>query len=436
MTFFDKTKTGALTESLASDSMYLQEALAGKLSQWVYSIGQFIIGIIISFIFGWKLTLVLLALTPLNVVATTIQFKFLQNSDSQGMEAYNKVQRLHCNHPSRLRPEKSLKNPSAAFALFIPSPKWTFRLTVTKRLSSLSCAPGREMVTSPALRMASPGSSSSEHILWAFGTAAALSFQTRCNVCGRFLHLNLSAQHVLVVFFAVIMGGWGLGQAGALSTDFAKGKAAAMKIFYAIDNVPNIDVNSNKGLIPTALEGRIEFDNVTFRYPTRPDIEILRGLSLAIPAGTSMAICGSSGCGKSTIVSLIERFYDPVGGRVMVDGRDIREYNLRWLRRQIGLVSQEPILFATSIRANIAYSSDAEVPDDVIVAAATQANAHSFITQFPDGYKTEVGERGVQMSGGQKQRIAIARAVLKDPRILLLDEATSALDAGAKLQHH
>lgn len=241
---------------------------------------------------------------------------------------------------------------------------------------------------------------------------------------------------MLVVFFAVIMGGWGLGQAGALSTDFAKGKAAAMKIFYAIDNVPNIDVNSNKGLIPTALEGRIEFDNVTFRYPTRPDIEILRGLSLAIPAGTSMAICGSSGCGKSTIVSLIERFYDPVGGRVMVDGRDIREYNLRWLRRQIGLVSQEPILFATSIRANIAYSSDAEVPDDVIVAAATQANAHSFITQFPDGYKTEVGERGVQMSGGQKQRIAIARAVLKDPRILLLDEATSALDAGAKLQHH
>jgi ATP-binding cassette subfamily B (MDR/TAP) protein 1 len=143
----------------------------------------------------------------------------------------------------------------------------------------------------------------------------------------------------------------------------------------------------------------------------------------------TVALVGESGSGKSTIISLIERFYDPDSGQILIDGIDIKQFQVRWLRQQIGLVSQEPILFKTTIRENISYGRDDVVPDTEIEAASKVANAHKFITALPDGFNTTVGERGVQLSGGQKQRVAIARAIVKDPKILLLDEATSALDA-------
>jgi len=143
----------------------------------------------------------------------------------------------------------------------------------------------------------------------------------------------------------------------------------------------------------------------------------------------TVALVGESGCGKSTVISLIERFYDPNSGNVLLDGVNIRKFKLSWFRQQMGLVSQEPILFNESIRSNIAYGNQAGVTEEEIIAATRAANAHSFISSLPQGYDTSVGERGVQLSGGQKQRIAIARAILKNPVILLLDEATSALDA-------
>jgi ATP-binding cassette subfamily B (MDR/TAP) protein 1 len=143
----------------------------------------------------------------------------------------------------------------------------------------------------------------------------------------------------------------------------------------------------------------------------------------------TVALVGESGCGKSTVISLIERFYDPDSGNVLLDGVNIRKFKLSWFRQQMGLVSQEPILFNESIRSNIAYGNQAGVTEEEIIAATRAANAHSFISSLPQGYDTSVGERGVQLSGGQKQRIAIARAILKNPVILLLDEATSALDA-------
>jgi ATP-binding cassette subfamily B (MDR/TAP) protein 1 len=143
----------------------------------------------------------------------------------------------------------------------------------------------------------------------------------------------------------------------------------------------------------------------------------------------TVALVGESGCGKSTVISLIERFYDPNSGNVLLDGVNIRKFKLSWFRQQMGLVSQEPILFNETIRSNIAYGNQAGVTEEEIIAATRAANAHSFISSLPQGYDTSVGERGVQLSGGQKQRIAIARAILKNPVILLLDEATSALDA-------
>ncbi len=165
-----------------------------------------------------------------------------------------------------------------------------------------------------------------------------------------------------------------------------------------------------------------------FAYPTRKDVPVLDGLDLRVQAGEIVALVGQSGAGKSTIASLLARLYDPDQGRILLDASDLRDLDPAWLRQQIGAVAQEPILFSTTIADNIRYARP-DASDADVEAAARAANAHEFISRFPEGYETLVGERGVQLSGGQKQRVAIARAVLKDPRILILDEATSALDA-------
>lgn len=189
-----------------------------------------------------------------------------------------------------------------------------------------------------------------------------------------------------------------------------------------------IDSSSDTGKKLSSITGDISFRNVSFAYPTRPNTMVFNGLSLDIDAGKTVALVGPSGSGKSTTVSLLERFYDPLSGSITLDGTDLREINVQWLREHIGLVSQEPVLFARSIKENIAYGMPGAT-DDEIIQVARSANAHDFISKFPSGYDTHVGDKGAQLSGGQKQRIAIARILLKNPKILLLDEATSALDS-------
>ncbi|KAG5383524.1 hypothetical protein IGI04_034994 [Brassica rapa subsp. trilocularis] len=231
------------------------------------------------------------------------------------------------------------------------------------------------------------------------------------------------------VFFALTMTALAVSQTSAMAPDRNKAKDSASSIFEILDSKPKIDSSSNEGTVLPIVHGHIEFQHVSFRYPTRPDIQIFSDLCLTISSGQTVALVGESGSGKSTVISLIERFYDPDSGKILLDQVDVRTLKLSWLRQHMGLVSQEPVLFNETIRSNIAYGKTGEATEEEIITAAKAANAHNFISTLPQGYETSVGERGVQLSGGQKQRIAIARAILKDPKILLLDEATSALDA-------
>ena len=216
----------------------------------------------------------------------------------------------------------------------------------------------------------------------------------------------------------------------------ASARGAAPRLFATIDRVPPIDSAREEGVKPSKVIGEITFENVDFNYPSRPDVQVIKDLSLTFPAGKTTALVGASGSGKSTVISLVERFYDPLAGYVRLDGLDIRDFNLKWLRSQIGLVSQEPILFSTTIRKNIEYGlvgtpHQNAIPEEklrLVREACYKANADGFISRLPSGYDTVVGERGFLLSCGQKQRIAIARAIVSDPCILLLDEATSALD--------
>ncbi|XP_040990136.1 putative multidrug resistance protein [Juglans microcarpa x Juglans regia] len=239
---------------------------------------------------------------------------------------------------------------------------------------------------------------------------------------------NEQGGHVLIAGFNVLMGGLSILSALPNLTGITEAMTAASRISEMIGRVPTIDSEDKKGKALSHVRGEIEFKDIYFSYPSRPDMRILEDFNLKVPAGKRVGLVGGSGSGKSTVIALLQRFYDPIEGDVILDGYKIRRLQLKWLRSQLGLVNQEPVLFATSIKENILFGKEGASMDTVINAAKA-ANAHDFITKLPDGYETQVGQFGFQLSGGQKQRIAIARALLRDPKILLLDEATSALDA-------
>ena len=227
-------------------------------------------------------------------------------------------------------------------------------------------------------------------------------------------------------------------QAGSVFSfvpDISLAKSAASDIIRLLDSTPEIDATSPQGDIPKDVKGRIRFESVHFRYPTRPGVRVLRGLNLTVDPGTYVALVGASGCGKSTMIQLIERFYDPLAGTVYLDEQPITKYNVSEYRKSIALVSQEPTLYAGTVRFNIllgATKPAEEVTQNEIEDACRSANILEFIQSLPDGFDTQVGGKGSQLSGGQKQRIAIARALLRNPKVLLLDEATSALDSNSE----
>ena len=247
---------------------------------------------------------------------------------------------------------------------------------------------------------------------------------------------QMTLSDVLTIMLSIMIGAFSLGGVAPNAQAFTTSVAAAAKIFNTIDRSSPLNPMDDKGAKLDHVKGTVELRNIKHIYPSRAEVVVMEDVSLVVPAGKTTALVGASGSGKSTVVGLVERFYDPVGGEVFLDGHDVSTLNLRWLRQQISLVSQEPTLFSTTIFGNIAHgligteyehASD-EQQRELIENAAKMANAHDFVTGLPEGYQTNVGERGFLLSGGQKQRIAIARAMVCDPRILLLDEATSALD--------
>jgi len=236
-----------------------------------------------------------------------------------------------------------------------------------------------------------------------------------------------TAGHLIVILYTALDASYKIGQLLPFLGVFSAGQAAAKKIYHILDRIPKIDSSSTGGIHPKQFKGNIRFNRVSYCYPSRPDVKVLRNISFNISAGQTVAIVGHSGCGKSTCIQLLQRFYDPLHGEIELNGYAIKDVNVRWLRGQIGVVSQEPVLFSTTIAENIRFGHLIASQED-IVRAAKLANAHEFIQQLPFGYNTQVGEKGAQLSGGQKQRVAIARALIRDPKILLFDEATSALD--------
>lgn len=237
---------------------------------------------------------------------------------------------------------------------------------------------------------------------------------------------DYTVSDLLIVFFNILLGAMQIGKMSPYLEAFSEARGAASAIFSIIDRIPTI-ISKNSGRQIDILHGDLSFRSVHFNYPSRPDIGILDALDLQVRSGETVALVGTSGCGKSTCIQLIQRFYDPVRGAILLDGHDIRDLNISWLRSQIGVVGQEPVLFGTTIGENIRFGRE-DATQDEIEKAAKDANAHNFIMKLPMKYDTMVGERGTHLSGGQKQRIAIARVLVRNPKILLLDEATSALD--------
>ncbi|CAL9779158.1 unnamed protein product [Musa acuminata subsp. burmannicoides] len=403
--FFDKeANTGEVIAKISGDTFLIQDAMGEKAGKFIQLVSSFVGGFIVAFVQGWQLTLVMLSTIPPMVLAAAVMATVLTKMAARGQTAYSEAAATVEQTIGSIRTVVSFTGEEHAIKKYNKSLKSAYKASVLEGLS------------------AGVGLGATFGIVF-FGYGLGIWFGSKM-----ILKKNYTGGDVINVIFAVITGSMSLGQASPCTSAFAAGQVAAFKMFETINRKPEIDAYDTTGTTLDDIRGDIELKDVCFSYPARPHEQILKGLSLFVQGGTSVALVGESGSGKSTIISLLERFYDPQAGEILIDGINLKEFKLRWIRGKIGLVSQEPVLLASTIRENIAYGKD-DATIDEIKAAADLASASKFIDKLPQGLDTLVGEHGIQLSGGQKQRVAIARAVLKDPRILLLDEATSALDA-------
>lgn len=406
--FFDTdARTGDIVFSVSTDTLLVQDAISEKVGNFIHYLSTFLAGLVVGFVAAWKLALLSVAVIPGIAFAGGLYAYTLTGLTSKSRESYANAGIIAEQAIAQVRTVYSYVGESKALNSYSDAIQNTLKLGYKAGMAKglgLGCTYG----------------------------IACMSWALVFWYAGVFIRNGQTdGGKAFTAIFSAIVGGMSLGQSFSNLGAFSKGKAAGYKLMEVIKQRPSIAHDPSNGKCLPEISGNIEFKDVTFSYPSRPDVIIFRKFSIFFPAGKTVAVVGGSGSGKSTVVSLIERFYDPNQGQVLLDNVDLKTLQLKWLRDQIGLVNQEPALFATTILENILYGMpDATMAE--VEAAASAANAHSFITLLPKGYSTQVGERGVQLSGGQKQRIAIARAMLKNPKLLLLDEATSALDAGSE----
>ncbi|KAL3714525.1 hypothetical protein ACJRO7_006443 [Eucalyptus globulus] len=403
--FFDKeTNKGEVVGRMSGDTVLIQDAMGEKVGKFIQLMSTFFGGFVIAFIKGWLLTLVMLSSIPPIVVSGGFMSLIIAKMASRGQSIYAKASNVVEQTIGSIRTVASFTGEKLAIANYNEFLEDAYKSGIHEGMA------------------AGLGVGTAFLILF-FSYALAVWFGGKM-----ILEKGYTGGEVLNVIMAVLAGSMSLGQASPCLSAFATGQAAAFKMIETINRKPEIDSCDTRGKTLNGIRGDITLKDVYFSYPARPDELIFNRFSLYIPSGMTAALVGQSGSGKSTVISLIERFYDPQAGEVLIDGINLKDFQLKWIRSKIGLVSQEPVLFASSIKDNILYGKENATIEE-IRAATELANAAKFIDKLPKGLDTMVGEHGTQLSGGQKQRVAIARAILKDPRILLLDEATSALDA-------
>ncbi|XP_077712710.1 ATP-binding cassette sub-family B member 5 isoform X7 [Canis aureus] len=405
ISWFDSCDIGELNTRMTDDINKISDGIGDKIALLFQNISTFSVGLAVGLVKGWKLTLVTLSTSPLIIASAAMFSRIIISLTTKELNAYSKAGAVAEEVLSSIRTVVAFGAQEKEIQRYTQNLKDAKDVGIKKAIASKLSLGAVYFFMIGTYGLA----------FW-YGTSLILSGEP-----------GYTIGTVLAVFFSVIHSSYCIGTAAPNFETFTIARGAAFNIFQVIDKKPAIDNFSTTGYKPECIEGTVEFKNVSFNYPSRPSVKILKDLNLKIKSGETVALVGPSGSGKSTIVQLLQRLYDPDNGFIMVDENDIRTLNVQHYREHIGVVSQEPVLFGTTIHNNIKYGRDG-VTDEEIKKAAKEANAYDFIMAFPNKFNTLVGEKGAQMSGGQKQRIAIARALVRKPKILILDEATSALD--------
>ncbi|CAM9281419.1 unnamed protein product, partial [Heterosigma akashiwo] len=454
--FFDTTKTGDVTSRLSADTTMVGNQVCLNVNVFLRSAVQAIGTLMFMFYLSWKISMVAFVSVPVIVLISKFYGRYLQKLSKktqdaladanttaeetlssmttirsfacEDCEALEYARRLgHNKRRSGVDDVSTIVIPRSFFGLFLQE-AWCYSFY------AMSTVFLPQSVTALVLlyggRLVLEGEISSGKLVTFLLYLGSLSeaFSTMGSIFSSIAQAVGAADKV----FELIHRSVGRGAAGRAGPPPAAARPPPRADSWRPSRRRRQAAAATLGLVKDDLRGRVEFQGVVFRYPARPHRAVLDGLSLRVAPGATLALVGPSGGGKSSCVALLERFYDAAEGRVLLDGVPVGDYNHKWFHRQVALVGQEPTLFARSIRKNIIFGLEGtpeEPSEERIREAARLANAHDFIAALPEGYETEVGEKGVQLSGGQKQRIAIARALVRRPRVLLLDEATSALDA-------
>lgn len=410
--WFDEHPPGELPTTVTSIMGKITDGMGRKIPDVLMN-GFGAIGcIIVAFYMNPQLAAIVLACLPLNGISVGMVAKMMSQSAVEGQKIYSRAGAVANEVIGGIRTVASLCSEEAEISRYD---------LLLDKAEAAGIKNGTEAGLGKAI------------LFTCFYCSYALAFwygtgQVADDIDANCTSNCMTGGHVISSVFGIVFSAMQLGQTVPGLTALNLARTSAVTVFDVIERVPPINCDSDEGLEPTTVKGELEFEHVGFSYPMRPQESVYNDVNLTITAGETVALVGPSGGGKSTMTKLFLRFYDPTRGRVLFDGVDIKTLNVRWYRRQIGYVGQEPVLFAGTIRDNI-INGKPGASDEEVTRAAKAANAHDFIKSFPGGYNTEVGEGGLQMSGGQKQRIAIARAIIKDPAVLLLDEATSALDS-------